>query len=163
LTLIGRQPERTIPISSLIYILLPVQHFGFAVILFQTQIPQINLSFSLKMVISNGSVGPLIYEHCKFLKQIKTKSLKRRRRLLIEMKTEEMLALSEICLNILLNRFQLTPRQKRRMMPYVDFIRQMGRIRSEKGAREVILKKAVNSPKELFPSILTPILKHICK
>jgi hypothetical protein len=115
------------------------------------------------MAISKGEVGPLIHEHCQFLKQLVTKSLKRRKKLLNEMKAEQMLALSEICLNILLNRFQLTPRQKRRMAPYVDFIRQMGKIRSERGAKKVILKKTSNSPKDLFPSILNPIIKHICK
>jgi hypothetical protein len=110
------------------------------------------------------TVGPLIYENCQFLKLlIRTKSVNKRAKILKNMTNQQLLALSEICLNILTNKFQLTTRQKQRMQPYADFIRQQGRIRSESGARRLILKRGGKLSSDLFPAILTPIIKHICK
>ncbi|KAL3087404.1 hypothetical protein niasHT_029398 [Heterodera trifolii] len=46
--------------------------------------------------------------------------------------SEQLLALVEICLNLVASRFRLTSRQKRRLMPYVETVRRMSRARSER-------------------------------
>jgi hypothetical protein len=113
------------------------------------------------MANNQCTISPLIYENCDYLKLlVRTKSTKKRYQILKQISSAQLLALSEICLNILMNRFKLTTRQKRRMLPYTDFIRQQGRIRSERSARNII-KKAKNLPIDLFPSLLTPIIKNI--
>uniref|UniRef100_A0A914I3E4 Uncharacterized protein n=1 Tax=Globodera rostochiensis TaxID=31243 RepID=A0A914I3E4_GLORO len=79
----------------------------------------------------------------------KTKSVGKRRRLLKAASTQQLLALAEICLNIVKARFALTTRQKRRMMPYADFIRRLSRSRSERGARQLLeLRRYLHLKKE---------------
>src|SRR4051812_4537024 len=108
------------------------------------------------------TVSPLIYENSEYLKNLlRTKSIRRRRQLLKEISLPQLLAITEICHNILMNCFKLTTRQKNRMLPYADFIRRQGRIRTERGARSLILKKGNELHIDLFPSLLTPIIKFI--
>jgi hypothetical protein len=98
-----------------------------------------------------------------FLKSLaKTRSIHKRKRLLKRASKDELLAICEICLNIVKRHFSLTTRQKKRMLPYADFVRQMGRVRSEKGARRIV-QKGNGMPLGLFPAILTPIIIEIAR
>jgi hypothetical protein len=69
----------------------------------------------------------------------------------------ELLALAEICLNIASSNFPLTLRQKKRLMPHADFIRRMARMRSEKGARKLVVQQGSGAP-AVFAALVTPIL-----
>uniref|UniRef100_A0A914LBI4 Uncharacterized protein n=1 Tax=Meloidogyne incognita TaxID=6306 RepID=A0A914LBI4_MELIC len=71
----------------------------------------------------------------------KTKSQRKLQHLLRLTNTDQLLAISEICLNIIKARLKLTPRQKKRLIPYADFVRKMSRIRSEVGARKILNQK----------------------
>uniref|UniRef100_A0A914IH82 AAA+ ATPase domain-containing protein n=1 Tax=Globodera rostochiensis TaxID=31243 RepID=A0A914IH82_GLORO len=62
-----------------------------------------------------------------------TRSAKKRTKMLRDANAEQLLSLVEICLNIVATRFTLTTRQKKRLMPYADFVRRMSRARSERG------------------------------
>lgn len=107
--------------------------------------------------------GSVICDNFPFLCALaRTKSIKRRRRLLKAASSVQLLALAEICLNIVKARFQLTTRQKKRMMPYAEFIRRMSRARSEGGARKTLHKGSGFSP-HLFPALLTPIIIELSR
>jgi hypothetical protein len=68
-------------------------------------------------------------------------------------------SLVEICYNILKSRFNLTKRQREKILPHVQFVRKLGRIRSEKGARRVVqYGRGV-----AFSSILVPVIAELIR
>ncbi|KAL7075297.1 hypothetical protein ACQ4LE_005873 [Meloidogyne hapla] len=89
--------------------------------------------------------------------------MRRRKRILKQTNTEQLLSLAEICLNILRNRVQLTKRQKCRLVPYADFVRSVSRVRTERGARRMVIQKGNGLPLGFFPALLTPIIIEISK
>uniref|UniRef100_A0A914GR98 Uncharacterized protein n=1 Tax=Globodera rostochiensis TaxID=31243 RepID=A0A914GR98_GLORO len=93
----------------------------------------------------------------------RTKSMRKRRQMLKSANSQQLLALAEICLNIVRARFKLTTRQKSRMMPYADFIRRLSRARSERGARQLLIQKGSGFALQLFPSLLTPIILELSR
>lgn len=107
---------------------------------------------------SKLKINQNISQHYNFLISLaKTKSSKKRRQLLRTALVEELLAIAEICLNILKGNFKLFDRQKRRIIPYVDFLRSMSRVRSERGARKLLIQKG-SGVGGLFAALLTPVL-----
>lgn len=108
--------------------------------------------------MQNIEFSPLIHSNSTFIQQLaRCQSETKRRRLLKTATTKQLLALAEICLNIVASRFQLTTRQKKRLIPYADFVRRMGRMRSERGARKFALQRGGGAG-GLFAALLTPIL-----
>jgi hypothetical protein len=91
----------------------------------------------------------------------KTKSINKRNKILKNATTDQLLCLVEICLNIVKSRFKLTTRQKKRLLPYADYIRRLSRIRSENTAKRLIQKGSGLGP--LFAALLTPIIIEITK
>uniref|UniRef100_A0A1I8BIG7 Reverse transcriptase domain-containing protein n=1 Tax=Meloidogyne hapla TaxID=6305 RepID=A0A1I8BIG7_MELHA len=61
------------------------------------------------------------------------------------------------------NRVQLTKRQKCRLVPYADFVRSVSRVRTERGARRMVIQKGNGLPLGFFPALLTPIIIEISK
>jgi hypothetical protein len=113
--------------------------------------------------MANAKIPSHIYNNSTFFRQLANcKSDQKRRRLLKNSTSTQLLALAEICLNILASRLSLTTRQKRRLMPYADFVRRMGRARTERGARKLIVQKGSGSA-GLFAALLTPILIEIAR
>lgn len=113
---------------------------------------------------NNNNIGPVVSDNYAFLRTLsRTRSMQRRRRLLKKANTHQLLALAEICLNIVRNRFRLTTRQKMRMVPFVDFIRRLSRVRSERGARKLVIQKGSGLGINLFPALLTPIIYELSK
>jgi hypothetical protein len=113
--------------------------------------------------MQQAKISPLVHETIKFIKQLsKTKSLQKRRHLLKHATVKELLALAEICLNIVSTRFKLTTRQHKRLMPYANFIRKMSRMRSEKGARNFAVQKG-SGISGLFGALLTPVLIELAR
>uniref|UniRef100_A0A1I8AXK8 AAA+ ATPase domain-containing protein n=1 Tax=Meloidogyne hapla TaxID=6305 RepID=A0A1I8AXK8_MELHA len=90
----------------------------------------------------------------------KTRSERKRRRLLKQANTQHLLAIAEICLNIVKARYKLTTRQRKRLLPYAGFVRRMSRARSEKGARKLLIQKG-NGVGGVLAALLTPILIEI--
>jgi CTP-dependent riboflavin kinase len=105
-------------------------------------------------------ISPYIHENLDFLKLLlKTKSLKKRQQLLKNINHFQLLALTEISLNILHGRCKISTKEKKRMLPYISFIRQLARARSENGSRKIIMQKGISLPANSFPSIIAPIIK----
>jgi hypothetical protein len=114
------------------------------------------------MAFSQPKISQNVCSNCDYLRTLsKTRSDRKRIRILKTANGEQLLAIAEVCLNIAKSRFKLTARQKHRMIPYVDFIRRMSRARSEKGARKLIVQKGGGVG--LFAAILTPILLELAR
>jgi superfamily I DNA/RNA helicase len=88
----------------------------------------------------------------------RTKSERKLKKLLKNASPQQLLALAELCLNILTSRFQLTTRQKKRLHPYANYVRQMSRLKTEKGARRFIVQKGTGAGTGFFTALLTPLL-----
>lgn len=109
-------------------------------------------------------LGPLICNNAGFLKALaKSKSEQKRRRILRRASTAELLCIVEICLNIVKNRhLHLTTNQKTKILPYIDFVRQMSRIRTERGARRMV-QKGNGYGVGIYAAIFGPIILEIAK
>ncbi|KAL3084403.1 hypothetical protein niasHS_008558 [Heterodera schachtii] len=84
-------------------------------------------------------IGERVVHNYDYLKKLgKTTSEKKRRHLLNSAGCEELLALVEICLNVLNGNFCLSTKQKQRLAPFAKDIRQLARVRSERGARKLL-------------------------
>jgi hypothetical protein len=106
----------------------------------------------------NVRIGSTVCDCKDFITKLsKIKSSKKCHRLLKHSSRNELLALAEICLNIVSSNFPLTTRQKKRLMPHAGFIRKMARMRSEKGARKLVVQQGSGAP-AVFAALLTPIL-----
>lgn len=114
----------------------------------------------------NGDLrfSPSITQNHAFLRSLaRTRSLKCRKRLLRSASADQLLCLVEVALNILRNRFRLTRRQRNRMLPFAEFIRHLGRIRSERGARKLVVQKGAGLPIGAFASLLTPVIVELAR
>src|SRR5689334_9109068 len=84
-------------------------------------------------------IGQLVYANSNFLCALaRTKSAAKRAKMLKRANSDHLLALAEICLNIVKQHFSLTTRQRNHLIPYAEFIRRMSRARSERGARHLL-------------------------
>lgn len=111
-------------------------------------------------------IGKTVCENTEFLRALAcTKSCRKRKKLLRTASSDQLLSLVEICLNIVQSRFHLTTRQKKRLLPYADFVRRMSRVRSERGARRLLNKQIgggiIGVP--LIAALVTPILMELAK
>jgi pyruvate formate-lyase activating enzyme-like uncharacterized protein len=85
----------------------------------------------------------------------KTKSQRKRTKLLGEADREKLLAIVEICSNILKGKIPLNPRQRRRLADSAQFYRSIARSRSERTARHRI---QTGGSLGALAAILSPIL-----
>ena len=106
---------------------------------------------------NNPVIGPRILTNLKFLKRLsRSVSDTGRWRLLRKASGDELLSLVEVCTNVLRPHcFNLSRRQKDRLLPFAPTIRQLGRTRSEGGARRITIQKG-SGP--LFAALLVPII-----
>lgn len=113
---------------------------------------------------SNAKPSSTIFDSSNFLQKLaKTRSVTKSRRLLKKATSQQLLALIEVALNIVRSRFKLTTRQKKRLLPYAPFVRNMSRLRSERGARKLFNQKGSGLPLGLFASLLTPVLIDLAR
>nr|CAD2150843.1 unnamed protein product [Meloidogyne enterolobii]CAD2164318.1 unnamed protein product [Meloidogyne enterolobii]CAD2175487.1 unnamed protein product [Meloidogyne enterolobii]CAD2185589.1 unnamed protein product [Meloidogyne enterolobii]CAD2195000.1 unnamed protein product [Meloidogyne enterolobii] len=91
----------------------------------------------------------------------KTKSQRKLQRMLRLSNTDQLLAITEICLNIIKARLKLTSWQKNKLIPYADFVRKMSRVRSEQGARKILNQKGGGVG--MFAALLTPVLIELAR
>jgi len=110
------------------------------------------------------NISQLVKDNLQFLKQLaKTRSLTKRRRLLKKASTDQLLSLTEICFNIVRDKFKLNKRQKSRLLPFANFVRRVSRLKSERGAKRTVIQQGSGLPIGLFPAVLTPIIIELTK
>ena len=103
------------------------------------------------------NVGQLVIKNYNFLKNItRTKSNKKLKNILNKATPSELLTLIDIASNILNSNFKLTHRQKLKLIPHANFIRNLARKKSETSMRKS-LNQIGNGPAVLLP-LITPIL-----
>lgn len=113
--------------------------------------------------MGSPKISQLIFDNAEFLKALaRTRSIRKRKRLLKYAGADQLLALVEICLNILLARFRLTTRQRKRLLPHAEFVRKLARRRTERSARQLLVQKG-SGIGGLFASLLTPIIIELAK
>ena len=101
-------------------------------------------------------IGERIFVNLSFLKKLcRRRSDKTRLNLIKNANFDELLSLVEICINILSNNFSLSERQKLRLSPFANVIRNLSRKRSEKAAKELVIQ---NGSGGFLISLLTPII-----
>ena len=102
-----------------------------------------------------NSIGSNVCQNINFLKILaRTRSIRRQKKLLRLASTNELLSIVEVALNIIKGRFNLTTRQKNRLVPFADFVRSLSRVKSEKGARK-ILQRGSGIP---IAALITPVI-----
>lgn len=100
-----------------------------------------------------------IFKNYQFLETLcKTKSINKRNQLIENASPEELLCVVEICLN-LLKTYNLSPKQKRKLIPYADYVRKLSRAKTERSARQIIQKGS--GP--VLAAILAPIISEISR
>lgn len=103
-------------------------------------------------------VGSSVLSNKEFLTNLcRTKSEKKRSRMIHEPTSEQLFAIAEIALNVLKGRLPLTNKQRERLIPYASFVRKLSRARSENSARQVV--QVGGGP--LLASLITPVLIEI--
>ena len=109
----------------------------------------------------NQVIGPRILENYSFLRQIaKSKSDSKRMKTLRNASKDELLALVEICSNILSSNFNLTTRHKNKITPFANYIRKLARIRSESAARKIVVQKGSGA---FLPALLIPVIAEAAR
>ena len=104
--------------------------------------------------------SPYIRQNTPFLKELaSTKSDSKKNKLIQEATVEQILAIVEICANILKFNFTLTKLQKRRLAKYADFYRELARTRTEGSAR----KKLQKGNGIVLGALLAPVLSALAE
>ena len=101
-----------------------------------------------------------IRENTAFLKRLaSTKSDTKKNELIEKATADQILAIVEICANILSSNFKLNKRQRRRLAQYANFYRDIAGSRSEKTAR----KKLQQGSGIALGAILVPVLSVLAQ
>ena len=112
------------------------------------------------MLNDKTKIGPRISKNFKFLKTLgKTRSKNKRSKLINLASADELLSIVEIAINILKANFNLTKRQRNKLVPFADLVRKISRSRSEKTARKLIQRGGNIAP--FIASLLLPILINL--
>lgn len=106
--------------------------------------------------------SPYIKENAEFLQKLaSTKSSKKKNALLINASADQILAIVEICANILKFNFTLTKQQKRKLARYADFYRSIARSKSEKTARNRIQEGSGIALGAILIPVLAELAAHL--
>ena len=106
-------------------------------------------------------IGDSVCRNLNFLKSLKTKSVKKQRRVLRLATSEELFTLIEIALNIIKARFPLSTWQRKRLIPYATFVRKLSRTRSYNGARNLLQKGAGVGLISLISPIIIEAIRYL--
>lgn len=108
--------------------------------------------------------SPYVKENLSFLQQLaKTKSDKKKNTLILNANADQILAIVEICANILRYNFILTPRQKRKLIKFADYYRSIARARTEPTARRRIQQGSGLALGAILLPIVGALAEHFVK
>jgi hypothetical protein len=108
--------------------------------------------------------SPYIKENFEFLQKLaKTSSDKKRSALLLTASAEQILAIVEICVNILKHNFVLNRKQKRKLVQFADTYRAIARSRTEATARKRIQEGGNPALAAILIPILGALAEHLIK
>jgi hypothetical protein len=105
-------------------------------------------------------VGESVTRNADFLWRLaRCRSPVKRLEMLRNASKDQLLALAEIALNILKERFPISDRQRAALIPFADPVRKLSRARSESGARKTVL---IGGGMFVAPLTRTVLLKRGC-
>lgn len=108
----------------------------------------------------NQPIGDRVLRNFNFLKACaRTRNADKRDKLLSNASGDELLSLVECAFNLLNSNFTLKPRQKRKLYPHVNWVRSLGRVRSEKSARKMV--QGGGAIPSILASLLVPIIVEV--
>ena len=106
--------------------------------------------------------SPRIRENTAFLKRLaSTKSDKKKNELIEKATADQILAIVEICANILSANFKLNKRQRRRLAQYADFYRDIAASKSETSARIKLQKGSGLALGAILVPVLSVLAQHL--
>jgi hypothetical protein len=101
-------------------------------------------------------IGPSVFNNITFLNKLtKSKSERKRQRLLRLATTEELCSIINSASNLIKGRFKLTTRQRNRLAPHLAIVRKIGRSRSDQRVKRLLQR---GGGLAALPAILVPIL-----
>jgi len=99
--------------------------------------------------------SPYVKENFEFLQRLaNTSSDKKKNALILTANADQILAIVEICANILKHNFTLSKKQRRKLAQFADFYRAIARTRTENSAR----KRLQQGGSAALAAILVPVL-----
>lgn len=105
-------------------------------------------------------LGNRVYKNEKFFERLmRTKSQAQKVDMLKDAKAEELLAIVEICMNILETDFPLTAKHRNKLVPHAPFIRKLSRARSIKSASNLVQ----TGRGVIISSLVIPVLFEIVR
>lgn len=106
--------------------------------------------------------SPYIGENLKFLQKLaKTRSDPKKKALILKASSDQILAIVEICINILKSKFTLTPLQRKKLALYAEYYRKIARTRTEKSARKRIQEGSGVALGAVLVPVLSVIAQHL--
>lgn len=105
-------------------------------------------------------VGERFLRNMDFLKHLATtRSPKVRNELIRYASADELLAIVEVCVNVLRSRFPLNARQRQKLREHATYLRKLSRVRSEKSARKILqIGDGV-----AIASLLVPVIAEVAR
>ncbi|KAL7079495.1 hypothetical protein ACQ4LE_001208 [Meloidogyne hapla] len=106
--------------------------------------------------------SPYIRENYQFLQRLaKTSSDKKKNSLLLTASADQILAIVEICANVLKHNFTLSRRQRQKLAKFADFYRKISRTRTETSARKHLQEGGSAALAAILVPILGALAEHI--
>jgi hypothetical protein len=120
-------------------------------------------------MIDGGEIGkkmysysPYVRENVEFLKQLAgTKSDRKKNALLLQATSDQILAIVEICANVLKYNFSLTGKQKRKLAKFADYYRALSRARTERSARNRLQQGSGVALAAILAPIVGALAEHL--
>lgn len=108
--------------------------------------------------------SPYIRDNYQFLQRLaKTNSDKKKNALLLSASADQILAIVEICANVLKHNFTLSRKQKIKLAKFADFYRKLSRTRTEKSARKYLQEGGSAALAAILIPILGALAEHIAQ
>ncbi|KAL7075855.1 hypothetical protein ACQ4LE_005198 [Meloidogyne hapla] len=112
--------------------------------------------------MSTYNYSPYVKENFEFLQRLsKTSSDKKKNALILSASADQILAIVEICANILKHNFTLSRRQRKKLVQFADFYRAIARTRTEKSARNRIQQGGSAALAAILVPVLGALAEHI--
>jgi len=114
------------------------------------------------MKMHSYNYSPYVKENFEFLQKLaKTTSEKKKNTLILSATADQILAIVEICANILKHNFILSTRQRRKLAQFADFYRAIARTRTENSARNRIQQGGSAALAAILVPVLGALAEHI--
>src|SRR4051812_2118877 len=108
------------------------------------------------------SYSPYVRENLEFLQRLAaTKSDRKKNTLLLTATSDQILAIVEICANVLKYNFSLSRKQRRKLAKFADYYRALSRVRTERTARNRLQQGSGVALAAILAPIVGALAEHL--